>query len=150
MAHANGMGHWVPQTKMLEFIDRLMHVRHPDYDTIREIRDRIEEFQDEDQLLSVLADECGFDFEDRAQVVSELKDRQAIWELVDEQEDGAFGDDEAPLVERVKAGLADAKTRVDAYLDIRALCVDAGLIAPGDRDTDVLPLLRMFLPVSGS
>lgn len=132
---------------MTEFLERLLaHTNHPDYDTIREIKVLVEGFQDEDEFLSNLADECGFDFEDRAQVVSELKDRQAIYELVDEQENAAFGDDEQPLFERLKSGLADAETRSSAYWDVRTLCIDAGLIRPGDRETDILPLLAMFLP----
>lgn len=42
----------------------------------------------------------------------------------------------------------DAKIEQNmAYVKIRNLCMDAGLINEDDSETDVVPLLRMFLPV---
>lgn len=147
MAYANDRGHWVPRQKMLEFLDRLLHVRHPDYDTIREIKGMVEEFQDVDTVLAMIDEKSGFEYDDLDHVADHLKEREVVFDLVEAQENAAFGDDETPLGERLAAGLVDLEKREAAYWDIRTLCMDAGLIRPGDRDTDVFPLLRMFLPV---
>lgn len=143
------MTYWVTRRKMLEFLDRLKRPAHRDYDVIREIEQHIEDYQDEEELLAAFCSASGFEYDEIDQVADDLKERNAIFDLVEEQESAAFGDDEQNLVERVKNGLADANQRSEAYWDIRVLCVDAGLIRPGDRETDIVPLLRMFLPIEG-
>lgn len=50
-----------------------------------------------------------------------------------------------------KDGLASLVKAYEASeqqsLELRALCIDAGLLNPTDFTTDPVPLLRMFLPV---
>ena len=48
-----------------------------------------------------------------------------------------IGDEPLPFVEAA----------VSTSSDLRLLCVEAGLLARNDRETDPLPLIRMFLPV---
>lgn len=63
------------------------------------------------------------------------------------------------LIERIRDAFAEGTLlgnddELDAeikrnkkYSEIRQLCMDAGLINEDDWETDVVPLLRMFLPV---
>lgn len=50
-----------------------------------------------------------------------------------------IGDEPLPFVEAA----------VSTSSDLRLLCVDAGLLARGDYETDPIPLIRMFLPIEG-
>ena len=65
-------------------------------------------------------------------------------ELLDAQGDADFEGDTP--TERLETGLSRWQDRFMEYRSIRELCLDAGLIAPGDGKTSVVLLLRMFLP----
>lgn len=63
------------------------------------------------------------------------------------------------LIDRIRDSFANGKLlgnddeldaeikRNKSYTEIRQLCEDAGLINEDDWETDVVPLLRMFLPI---
>lgn len=78
-------------------------------------------------------------------MIAMLDEHGAIEAFVDEQEGAAFQG--KTTLDKLKAAIADYEARNDEYWDIRSICMDAGLINSGDRTTDIVPLLRMFLPV---
>lgn len=69
----------------------------------------------------------------------------SLEELIDEQDNRAFVGD-GPL-ETLENGLKGLNEQADHYWAIRGLCKDAGLVEVTDNDSDLLPILRMFLPV---
>lgn len=139
------MTDWISNERMHEFLGRLKHPRHPDYDTIVAIEEKLTEAMDEDDFIVSLGENAGLVLEDFDQIVETLKEADAIRVFVDEQESAGFDGD--TTLAKLKAGLEDYEAKNEAYWDIRGLCVDAGLLRPGDRTTDIVPLLRMFLPI---
>jgi hypothetical protein len=80
------------------------------------------------------------------EVLDKLKEHEEIEATIDELEGAAWSEGKT-LPERIAKGVADLEARAGAYWDVRSLMMDAGVLKPGDGQTDILPLLRMFLPV---
>lgn len=82
---------------------------------------------------------------DPAETKKQLETAYCLIETIDEQDyRGWVGDTPDQKLEKA---IETYEADIAALYDIRALCMDAGLLKPGDATTPLVPLLAMFLPV---
>lgn len=140
------MSDWVSQQDMLDFLDRLKHVAHPQYHVIDAIIDNLKEAVDETDVIVELVEDAGCGFDDRAKVVDALREHNAMCLALRLDQIARELDGTTPL-QTLRAVLKYAAECEAQVFALQELCAAAGLINANDHKTDVLPLLRMFLPV---
>ena len=140
------MSSWVSQQDMLDFLDNLKHVAHPQYHVIDAVIDNLKEAVSEDDVLVDLVESAGGVEAERSEVVGVLRSWYALhaWSNRDDLLKEIAG---ATLLDRLKVASRNAQANEAQVFALQELCAAAGLINANDHKTDVLPLLRMFLPV---
>lgn len=141
---AHTYGH---QNAFEALFDRLKNDPNYDYETVLAVQDLVEDYEDEGTFLGRVAtasDSTGC-YDDIPSLGKDLKTLAYIGDLADGMEWTVFHNS-TDLFERIKDGLTAADSALEKLSDLRILAAETGLIAWGDEDTDVAPLLRMFLP----
>ena len=140
------MTDWVSHQDMLDFLDSLKHVAHPQYHVIDAIIDNLKYDVDETDVIVALVEDAGCGYDDRAKVVDALREHATMAGLLNRDELARELDGSTPL-QTLRATVKYAKECEAQVFALQELCAAAGLINANDHKTDVLPLLRMFLPV---
>lgn len=131
-----------PDEEAWEWIERLYTSASPEADRAKELLDWRDEQEDAQAALDAIDEKIG----DIDKAAERLVNEEAIeaWAEQDERLSAITGDD---LPARLTL-LSEQHDRLEQQVfDLHDLCVEAGLLARNDHETDPLPLLRMFLPV---
>lgn len=136
-----------------EWLEDMLRFAGRDADRAQELLAELDEKTDDVEFLILVCERSGLNYDEVDHIIDDLKQNDEIETFIDEHDCPDFGDrvdiegQHLSFLARLKNGVAAMEKRDELYWEIRGLCVDAGLIRPGDRTTDILPLLRMFLPV---
>lgn len=125
-----------------EWLDSIWRGAGDDADWAREAIDQLEMAQDAESELCEWAEQLG----DRDEAYAELEKYQELTDEIEsivQQNDMIDGDSE---IDKLRNGLAGLTLQAEKYWEIRELCKDAGFVQYSDDDSDLIPLLRMFLP----
>lgn len=130
-----------PEGRGREMLGRMARQDGPDSDTAHELLKWLDEQVDAEAELAEWDDRVGDrDEADKSLTRLALLDEWAGEDVTFKE----FGDLDQETLER----FARAYDRYEQEsFALQELCVEAGLIAHNDFDTNPLPLLRMFLPI---
>lgn len=140
-----------PELMVREWLDKIYRLAGPGADlaaaALGLLDTRVRPDDEEDMLVHLIEggriNECYETFDQIGKDLAKLEPIEA-WAEQDERLSAITGDD---LPERLTL-LSEQHDKLEQQaFDLHDLCVEAGLLARNDHETDPLPLLRMFLPV---
>lgn len=140
-----------PELMVREWLEKIYALAGPGADLAADALElldtRIQPDDEEDMLVHLMEQGIIPQTSDTFQAIGKDLARLESLDAWAEQEDRMkeiAGDD---LVERLEIFAAEAADYEQQAFDLHDLCVEAGLLAKNDYETDPLPLLRMFLPI---
>ncbi len=125
-----------------EWLDSIWRGAGDDAEWAREAIDQIGMAQDADELLEEWGEKIG-DLSEAYDGLERYRELTDEIESIVQQNDMIDGDSE---IDKLRNGLAGLTLQAEKYWEIRELCKDAGFVQYSDDDSDLIPLLRMFLP----